>query len=89
MSQDSGPITKEVVQPLYMEDLSITRRTTERGAVRVNVQTHTHEQLIDENLLHEQVNIQRIPIGRPVEAAPPVREEGDTIIIPVVERPWW
>jgi stress response protein YsnF len=30
--------------------------------------------------------VKRIPIGRIVEAAPPVRTEGDTIIIPVMEE---
>ncbi|HEX4260987.1 MAG TPA: YsnF/AvaK domain-containing protein [Acetobacteraceae bacterium] len=34
----------------------------------------------------ESLDVERIPIGRVVEAAPPVREEGDTLIVPVLEE---
>ena len=44
------------------------------------------QHLVDENLLVERVEVERIPIGRTIEAAPPVRTEGDTIVISVVEE---
>jgi stress response protein YsnF len=34
----------------------------------------------------EAVEIERTAIGRPVEAMPAVREEGDTIVVPIVEE---
>ena len=37
-------------------------------------------------LNHERVEIDRVPIGRPVDAIPPVRQEGETTILPVVEE---
>lgn len=48
--------------------------------------THTRDRLIDEELAHERVEVERVPIGRMVTTAPPVREEGDTTIIPVVKE---
>jgi len=37
-------------------------------------------------LNHERVEIDRVPIGCPVDAIPPVRQEGETTILPVVEE---
>ena len=80
-SQPSG----EIVVPLHVEDISIDRRIVERN-VRVGVHTTSHDHLIDEALTHEGVEIERIAINRPVDAVPPIREEGDTTVIPVVEE---
>jgi uncharacterized protein (TIGR02271 family) len=86
MTQHPSPHTQDTVLPLYAEDVSVTRRKVERGAVRLRVQTETREHVVDENLTLERVEIERIAIGRPVDAAPPVRVEGDTIVISVVEE---
>ena len=48
--------------------------------------TCEHEQLLDETLAREQVEVEPSPIGKVVEVPPSVREEGDTIIIPIVEE---
>ncbi|GAC1523220.1 MAG: hypothetical protein NVS2B16_31380 [Chloroflexota bacterium] len=54
--------------------------------VRVQVHTTTHDQLVDEALTHERVEIERIAVNRPIDAVPPMREEGDLTIISVVEE---
>jgi len=41
---------------------------------------------VDEPLLHEDVQVERVAINQPVTAAPQVRQEGDTLIIPVVDE---
>lgn len=76
---------EEQVLPLYSEELSVSRRQVERG-VRVHVRAVSHDHLIDEPLAHETVEIERVAIGRPIDAAPPTREEGDTTVISVVEE---
>jgi len=48
--------------------------------------THEREQQINELLASESIDISRTPIGRHIDAMPAVREEGDTIVIPVVEE---
>ena len=77
--------TTEVVIPLLTEDLSVERRKVERN-VRIQVQTVSKDHLVDEPLTHEKVEIERVAIGRPVDVHPPVREEGDTTVISVVEE---
>ena len=72
--------------PVLAEKLSVERRLVETGRVRATITTKSHEHVIKEDLVHESVEVERIPIGRTVDAYPPVREEGDTTIIPVVEE---
>lgn len=75
----------ESIIPLHSEDVSIARRKAERD-VRIHIHTTRHDEVIDEPLVHETVEIERVAIGRPVDVAPPIREEGDTTIISVVEE---
>ena len=78
--------TGETVLPLLAEELAVSKQIVETGRVQVSRVTHEREQLIDELLAHETVEIDRTPIGRQVEAMPAVKEEGDTIVIPIVEE---
>ena len=48
--------------------------------------SHSHEELVDELLSREKVEVERVAIDQLVETMPPVREEGDYLIIPVVEE---
>ena len=82
---DTDPDPSTLTLPLYAEALVVARRQT-HSTVRVATVTHEHEQLVDEALTHERVEIEHVPIGRTVETVPPVREEGDTTILPVVEE---
>lgn len=77
--------TGEQVLPLHSEALDVSRRKVSR-TVRVHVRTRTHAHLVDEALSQERVEIERIAIGLPVDAVPPVREEGDTTVISIVEE---
>jgi uncharacterized protein (TIGR02271 family) len=71
---------------LFAEELSVSKEMLETGRVRVSTHTHEREAFVDENLAHEHVEIDRIPVGRRVDAIPSVRQEGDTTIVPVVEE---
>ena len=77
---------RQTVIPVFEEELSVAKRVVETGRVRVSRVTHDHQQMVDELLQHEKVEVERIPIGRQVEAMPPMRTEGDVTIIPVVEE---
>jgi stress response protein YsnF len=85
MTDPSSPHPREIVVPLHAEDISVDRRITERN-VRVDIHTTSHDHLIDEAVAHERVEIDRIAINGPVTAVPPVRQEGDTTVISVVEE---
>jgi uncharacterized protein (TIGR02271 family) len=74
------------VLQLYAEDATIVRQTVESGRVRVSKVTRTRDQLVDEMLLRTGVDVKRIPVGREIEAIPEVKDDGELIIIPVVEE---
>jgi uncharacterized protein (TIGR02271 family) len=72
--------------PLHEEEISVSRREIKKAKVQVALVTGTRRQLIDEELTHVRVEIERVPIDRTVEVVPPIRQEGDITIIPVVEE---
>ena len=78
-------VTDEAVLPLHAEQIAVTRHKLERK-VQVHLRTIDREHAVDELLTHERVEIERVPIGRQVDAVPAERQEGDTTIIPVVEE---
>jgi uncharacterized protein (TIGR02271 family) len=77
---------RETVIPLLVEELSVAKRVVETARVRVSRVTHDHQQLVDELLNHEKVEVERVPVDRPVDAMPSIRQEGEVTIIPVVEE---
>ena len=76
----------ETVLPLLAEELAVSKQVVETGRVRVARVTRRREQLINELLARETAEIERTPIGRQVDAMPAVREEGDSIVVPIVEE---
>ena len=77
---------RQVVIPLFAEDLSVTKRRIVTGRVEIATVCREREELVDELLTREHVEIERRPVGKPVAQPPEVREEGDTLIIPVMEE---
>jgi uncharacterized protein (TIGR02271 family) len=71
---------------LLAEELSVGKEAVETGRLRVSKQTRTREAVVDESLLREHADVETIPIGRQISEMPSVRQEGETIIIPIVEE---
>jgi uncharacterized protein (TIGR02271 family) len=78
--------TEDLRIPLPVEEVSVSRGEIKRANVQIALNTRTREQLIDEELTHVRVEIERFSIDQTVEAVPPIRQEGDITIIPVVEE---
>jgi uncharacterized protein (TIGR02271 family) len=71
---------------LLEEQLSVVRQRIEGDTIRVSTVTSTTEKHVAEEIAHERIEVERIAIGRHIDTAPPVREEGEVTIIPVVEE---
>ncbi|MDB4973234.1 MAG: hypothetical protein JWN48_1575 [Myxococcaceae bacterium] len=80
------PQSDSVTIPRVEEQLTIEKATHVRGSVRVHVVPTEREQLVSIPVADTQTEVRRVAIGRIVEVAPPVREEGDTVIVPVMEE---
>ena len=86
MTVRSRADSQDVIVPVHQEQASISKRCTVTGRVKVSRVTRQSEKLLTETLAREQVKIERIPIGKFIDAVPKIREEGDAIIIPIVEE---
>ena len=78
------PASSDQVLRLHAEEAVISRRRVEGDTVRVSTVVREHEECIEEELKHHRVEVHRVAIGRVVEAAPAIREDGDVTIIPVM-----
>ena len=74
------------VIPVVEERVDVGKRTVEGEGVRVRVVTDEVSELARVRLQSERIEIERVPVGRAVETAPPVREEGDVTIVPILEE---
>jgi uncharacterized protein (TIGR02271 family) len=72
--------------PVIEEELKLGRETVETGRVRVRTEPQQRTERISEPLLKTEALIERVPRDEEVETVPPVRQEGDTIVVPVVEE---
>jgi uncharacterized protein (TIGR02271 family) len=71
---------------LLREEATVERETVETGRVRIATVTHTRDHLIDELLACTSVEVKRVPIGRVINAIPPVKDDADLTVIPIVEE---
>jgi uncharacterized protein (TIGR02271 family) len=75
-----------LVVPVVHEVLDVQKRWVESGRVRIRKVVHQHEEVVDEPLLHEEVEVERVAVNRPVDGPVAVRHEGDVMIVPVLEE---
>jgi stress response protein YsnF len=82
----SGELPAETVLPIVEETLHVDKRLVETGRVRVSLSTSVEEEILRETLRTRHAEVERKPVGRTVTEVPRVRQEGDVVIIPVVEE---
>jgi uncharacterized protein (TIGR02271 family) len=76
----------EISVPLAAEEIAVKKQVVETSRVQVARLTREREQLIDETLARQTAEISRTAIGQFVDSIPPIKEEGDAVIIPIVEE---
>ena len=74
------------VVPVVAEELQVGKRSVETGRVRITKVVREQEQVFDQPLMTEEVTVERVPVGRFLDAPPEVRREGETLVIPLVEE---
>ena len=76
----------ETVIPVAKEELAVTTRKVERGRIRVTKRVRETEHAFEQPLVHDEVEIERVPINREIEQPVDVRYEGDVLVVPVIEE---
>lgn len=74
------------VIPVVEEELITGKRTVKKGTVIIEKRIKSEEILVDTPLTSEIINIEHIPKDQIIDFKPATRQEGDTIIIPVVKE---
>ena len=72
--------------PVIEERARVDKRVVERAVVRISTSIKQSDHVIAEPLRHEEIEIQRVPVNKEVDSMPGVRQEGDVVVIPVVEE---
>jgi uncharacterized protein (TIGR02271 family) len=86
LRSDDSDKKDQTVIPVIAEELDIGKRKRVTGAVRVQKKAVPHDEKVSMPLTSERADVKRVLIDKPVDGPLPVRREGDTIIMPVVEE---
>lgn len=78
--------TEEKIIPLVEERAVVDKHVRETGRVRVRTSVERREELVEDELVHEEVEVERVAVGREIDAMPEIRREEDLTIVPVVEE---
>ena len=84
--QKTHPGRDLLVLPIIEEELSVEKREVETGRVRIRKTVRERQEVVDEPLLQEEAEIRRVAVNRIVDGPVPVRYEGDTMIVPLLEE---
>lgn len=79
---DSGRAAVPVVE----ERLLVNKRTVQTGRVVVNKRVVEEQQAFEQPLSKEEVVVERVAVGRLVDGPVADRQEGDTLVLAVVEE---
>ena len=80
--QQQTPVTINILkeQPL------VQKQIVEKASVHIEKKVHHNEETIQIPVISEEVQVKKVPVNQYVETMPPMRYEGDTIVIPVIKE---
>ena len=76
---------REVI-PLAEERAVVLKRKKVTGGLRVRTVVRENEEVIDQPLTTDEIEVERVPVDCWVEAPVPIRQEGETTIITLLEE---
>ncbi len=82
----TGTAIDGTIIPVVEERLVVSKRTVPTAKIRLRKDVQEYEQTISESLAARTFDVERIVLNQVVEAAPGVRQEGQTTIYPLVEE---
>ena len=84
--QETVEDREALVIPVVAESLALSKRTLDRGAVRVHMTVGEREVVVDEPTTEDRVTVERVAINQPIDKPVRPRVEGDTTVIPVMKE---
>jgi uncharacterized protein (TIGR02271 family) len=77
---------ENVSVPVIEEELEVGKRRVEGDRVSVRTIPRERTEVVEQPLESMEVEIERITIDREIDTAPEIQNDGDTMIIPIVEE---
>jgi len=84
--QDAQSESNTIRVPVIAEQFDVEKQEVIKGTVRISKRVHEQEETVDEPGFVEDVIVERVPVNRPVDGPVGQRQEGDTLIIPLLEE---
>ncbi|GAB2525314.1 YsnF/AvaK domain-containing protein [Lysobacter humi (ex Lee et al. 2017)] len=72
--------------PVVQEEVDIAKELVETGRLRIHTHVSERQEVVELPLSREEFTVERVAIGRPVDAPVEVRQDGDVTIVPVHEE---
>ncbi len=76
----------DYIVPVVSEEVHADAVPVEKGGVRVTKRVESHDEILQQELRRGRAEIRRVKTERVVNGPQPSRQEGDTLIIPVVSE---
>lgn len=76
----------QLVVPVVEEQLRVGKRVVETGRVRVTKTVSEHEEVVDQPLMREEYDVERVTVDEFVDGPVGPRYEGETLVVPVLEE---
>lgn len=83
---DASPADAGRIVPIVAEQAFVLMRTIPTEGVRVRTVVRQDDAMIDQPVATETVEVERVPLDRWVDGPVPVRHEGDTTIVTLLEE---
>ncbi|MHB2020157.1 MAG: YsnF/AvaK domain-containing protein [Candidatus Xenobia bacterium] len=77
---------RPLVVPVMQEELQVSRRRIPTARVRITKAVTTRTEVVDQPLMREDVEVERVSLGHVIQDPPPIRYEGDTLVVPLLEE---
>ena len=83
---ERGRLVEEKVVPVVEETAVVYKERVVTDRVRLHKQVHEEQEVLDIPVQTESLEVERVPVGRWIDAPAAIRQEGDTTVYPVVEE---
>ena len=85
-SEQTRALADEAVVPVVEETAVVRKQRVVTETVRLRKRVREEEEVLDVPVQTEAIEVERVPVGRWLDAPAEVRREGDTTVYPVVEE---
>jgi len=72
--------------PVLEERLMVEKRPIELGEIRLHKTVETFEEIAHQDILEEDVIIERVPVNRPLDEPAESHMDGDWLVVPIMEE---